>query len=96
LRIDEQFTPDWRVTVDGKTATPVEVGQFLVGVNVPAGQHAVTFTYGSSLFWRGLALAGASLAVLMGVLLFDRQRMVSRYREIDFDPLLAATDDARR
>jgi Bacterial membrane protein YfhO len=96
LRIDEQFTPDWRVTVDGKTATPVEVGQFLVGVSVPAGQHAVTFTYGSSLFWRGLALTGASLVVLLGVLLFDRQRTVSRYREIDFDPPLAATVDARR
>jgi hypothetical protein len=96
LRIDEQFTPDWRVTVDGKTATPVEVGKFLVGVSVPAGPHVVTFTYGSSLFWRGLAASGVGLLILLGVLLFDRQRVVSRYREIDFDPLLAATDDARR
>lgn len=96
LRVDEQYEPEWRVAVDGKAARLVEVDGFSAGVAVPAGQHAVTFTYGSSLFWRGLVLAGASLVVLLGVLLFDRQRVVSRYREIDFDPLLGATDDARR
>jgi Bacterial membrane protein YfhO len=91
LRVDEQYEPEWQVTVDGKAARLVEVDGFSVGVAVPAGQHAVTFSYGSNLFWRGLALAGASLVVLLGVLLFDRQQTEKRYREIEFDPISAAT-----
>jgi hypothetical protein len=87
LRVDEQYVPEWQVAVDGKAARLVEVDGFSVGVAVPAGQHAVTFTYRSSLFWRGLVASGVGLLVLLGVSLFDRQQTEKRYREIEFDPI---------
>jgi Bacterial membrane protein YfhO len=87
LRVDEQYEPEWQVEVDGKRAALVEVEGFSVGVSVPAGQHAVTFSYVSNLFWRGLIGSGLGLLVLIGVAFFDRHQTEKRYREIEFDPI---------
>ena len=83
LRVDEQFAPEWHVTIDGRAASVQAVERFSVGVNVPAGDHKVIFTYAPSLFWVGSAIAALALLLLVGLLVF-RRATVDGPRQKDF------------
>ena len=77
LRIDEQYAPEWRVTVDGRSAEVVAVEKFSVGTQVPAGQHTITFTYAPRLFWVGVGLAGMAALGLVALLILERRSSVA-------------------
>jgi uncharacterized membrane protein YfhO len=74
LRLDEQFAPQWRARIDGKSAPVVDVEGFSVGVQVPAGDHTVTFEYSSRLFLIGLLLAALSALVLLTLVAYSSRR----------------------
>jgi hypothetical protein len=40
----EKLTPELRVTIDGRVATPIETNLLFAGVRVPAGKHTVVFS----------------------------------------------------
>jgi hypothetical protein len=60
VRIDEQFTPDWSVTVDGRDATAEVVDNLYVGTTVGPGRHTVVFRYRPKSFAVGLLIALAT------------------------------------
>jgi hypothetical protein len=45
LVTDEQWDPGWGVRVDGRPAATRIVDRFFLGVELPPGQHRVTFDY---------------------------------------------------
>ena len=68
LASSEKLTPELRVTIDGKYATPVEINGLFAGVPVPAGQHEVVFSRNLARGWWWLAIAGL-LALLASAVL---------------------------
>ncbi len=70
VSVAQQALAGWSVEVDGEDADVVVVDGLFLGVQVPAGDHTVTFRYGSpwlraSLIVSGLALA-ATIALAIG------------------------------
>jgi hypothetical protein len=61
------FDPRWRVTVDGREATPYMVVPGFVAVTVPPGQHAVVFQYVAYPHYLLLLEIGAGTFVLLAL-----------------------------
>lgn len=59
LASSEKLTPELAITVDGKTAKPVEINALFAAVDVPAGQHRVLFSRRLGRGWWWAAIAGA-------------------------------------
>jgi hypothetical protein len=65
LLLNDKFDVGWRATVDGKP-TPVLRCNFLMrGVQVPAGDHMVEFTFQPPLTGLYCSMAGLGLGVLL-------------------------------
>jgi hypothetical protein len=63
----EQFYPGWQATVDGRPVG-IERGRgAFQSIAVPAGEHAVVFTYHSRWLLLGAAISAAAVAVLAWV-----------------------------
>lgn len=56
LVLSEVYDPDWRATVDGRTAEIVRAGGILRGVQLDAGRHRVVLAYWPAGFTAGLLL----------------------------------------
>uniref|UniRef100_Q3APG7 YfhO family protein n=1 Tax=Chlorobium chlorochromatii (strain CaD3) TaxID=340177 RepID=Q3APG7_CHLCH len=68
LVLSEIYYPNgWQVMLDGKATSMLRVNGVLRGVNVPAGNHAIHFSYNRHLFEQSqwIALAGFIIALLM-------------------------------
>ena len=68
LVTSEIFYPlRWQAILDGRPAFTLEVNGLIRGVQIPAGQHELTFTYDRSDFDRGryVSLGAFGVAVLM-------------------------------
>jgi hypothetical protein len=61
------FDPRWRVTVDGRTATPYMVVPGFVAVTVAPGRHTVVFQYVAYSHYPLLLGAGALTLILLAV-----------------------------
>jgi hypothetical protein len=70
------YDPRWEVTVDGEPVAPTIVAPSLVGVSVPAGEHAVVFRYRSFPRYDLLLVIGAMalVALWLGPRLVTRAR----------------------
>ena len=78
VSVSQQALPGWTVEVDGNSADVVVVDGVFLGVQVPAGDHTVTFRYRSpwlrvSLFVSMLAVA-ATIGLALGGTLRRRGR----------------------
>jgi len=58
---------NWSAFVDGKPAQIVLIGEALVGLLLPEGEHTVTFTYHNAAFSLGWKISLASCAVFLGL-----------------------------
>lgn len=67
------YSPGWNVYVDGQRAESLRVNDFLLGVELGAGDHAVQLRYHSPGFRLGILLAGAGLCALGAMLLYRRK-----------------------
>jgi hypothetical protein len=74
LVLAESWYPGWRVEVDGAPAELLRANHLFQAVRVPAGKHAVRFTYKPRLLGIGFALAAAGIGVPLGLLLWRRRR----------------------
>jgi hypothetical protein len=64
LVLTELMYPGWTVTIDGKSAEALTVERMFRGVDLPAGRHAVVWSYHPrSLYW-GLLASAITLALL--------------------------------
>lgn len=64
LLVNDKYDPDWRVKIDGTPAEVLRCNYIMRGVEVPAGQHTVVFTYRPFLIPFLLSL-GVTLAILV-------------------------------
>ncbi|MEN9675542.1 MAG: hypothetical protein RIS76_1438 [Verrucomicrobiota bacterium] len=64
LLLNDRWDPNWQVTVDGQPATMARANYLMRGVAVPAGEHAVLFSYRPSMrmLWVTLSAVAAALA----------------------------------
>ena len=65
LVLAENHYPDWRVRVDGQDAPLLRVNHSLLGVALPAGEHAVEFAFRPAALYRGIWISLAALAALL-------------------------------
>ena len=70
---DEAF-PGWEAQVDGGPVPILTVDHALRGVYLPAGSHAVRFSYRPASFAWGAALSGVALLVLGGLAIWPGRR----------------------
>jgi Gpi18-like mannosyltransferase len=68
------YDPRWTATVDGVSAKPVMMAPSLVGVEVPAGRHSVTFRYAPYAHYPLLLTIG--LLTLLGLAVVDRRHLL--------------------
>jgi uncharacterized membrane protein YfhO len=75
LLLNDKYDPNWRVTVDGKTAELLRCNYIMRGVYVPAGSHTVEFQFSlpHSLLYITLAAIATGI-VLVGLLIFLNRR----------------------
>lgn len=67
LSVSRQALPGWQVEVDGAAATEIVVDGLLLGVEVPAGEHVVSWNYHSP--WLRTTLVIAFLALVVTLVL---------------------------
>jgi Gpi18-like mannosyltransferase len=68
------YDPRWTATVDGASAKPVMMAPSLVGVEVSAGRHSVTFRYKPYAHYPLLLTIG--LLTLLGLAIVDRRELL--------------------
>jgi Gpi18-like mannosyltransferase len=66
------YDPRWHVTVDGKSAKAIMMAPSLVGVDVPAGDHTVVFSYHAYPYYPELVALG--VFTLAGLAIWTRRR----------------------
>ena len=69
LRIAVPYFPGWQAAVDGRAAEVLPVDYALSGVIAPAGDHELTFRYGSKWFAYGAIVSGANVLICLGFIL---------------------------
>jgi len=67
------YGPGWDVEIDGRRTESLKVNDFLLGVELDAGEHTVRLRYHSPGFRLGLTLAGMGLCVLGAMLLYGKK-----------------------
>jgi hypothetical protein len=65
----------WRITMDGRKVPAIVTNIGYQGVVVPAGRHRIAMVYRNDLVVRGLWTSGVSVALLLGLVIFDRRRV---------------------
>lgn len=73
----------WHVDVDGKEAHIVLIGDAMIGVSLPAGNHSLTFTYENrafSLGWK-ISLLCAALFLALTAIAYVPQRKKGKYEK---------------
>jgi hypothetical protein len=75
LVLSEAHYPGWTVEVDGAPAELLRADHLLQAVKLPAGRHAVVFSYRSRFLRLGFAIA--ALALLVPLAVAFRRRSVS-------------------
>ena len=80
LLLNDQYDPNWRVTVDGQPAELLRCNYLMRGVYLPAGAHTVEFTFSLPHQLLYVTLSAISLGILLGgyLLLAGRKSVTSR------------------
>jgi hypothetical protein len=74
LVLTEAWYPGWSVRVDGRPANLLRADHLFQAVHVPAGTHAVEFSYRSRFLGLGFALAAAAALIPLAFALSARFR----------------------
>ncbi|MCK5036847.1 MAG: YfhO family protein, partial [Candidatus Sabulitectum sp.] len=75
LVLADSWYPNWEVTVDGNPGTIYKANGWMRGVQVPAGEHTVEFSYSSrNVVHGGIISVAALLLILLSILLSTMKR----------------------
>ncbi|MEQ9623722.1 YfhO family protein [Coleofasciculus chthonoplastes] len=80
LVLSDVYYPGWNATIDGKPIPIFQTNYVLRGVQIPAGNHRVTFEFNPVSFHLGLGVSSASL-VLLGYLAWKLSRNPNKITE---------------
>jgi hypothetical protein len=75
LVLSDRYDPNWRVEIDGLEARAVRANYLFRGVEVPAGDHLIRWSYRPISFYWGLAISVATLMTLLGLMLVKGRRL---------------------
>ena len=78
VSVARQALPGWTVEVDGTSAEVVVVDGLFLGVQVPAGEHEIRFTYSSP--WLSVTLVISLLAIVATMALLTGDTVSNRRR----------------
>jgi len=67
------YSPGWAIELDGQRAQSLKVNDFLLGVELDAGEHTVQLRYHSPGFRLGMVLSGAGLCILGALILYRKK-----------------------
>jgi hypothetical protein len=70
----DSYSPDWRVTVDGRPAAMVRANGLFRAVRLTPGHHVVEFAYRPVALVWGAAISGLALAGTLGLLALGGRR----------------------
>ena len=73
LVLSDVFYPGWQAHIDGKPAHIFQTNYIFRGVQLPAGEHTVTFSFRPFSFAIGCGISGASFALLLYIAFTDRK-----------------------
>jgi hypothetical protein len=76
LVLSDRYEPNWRVTIDGQSATPLRTNYLFRGVVVPAGHHTVRWVYRPMSFYGGCVISIAAVAGLLIAARRDHSRAI--------------------
>jgi len=71
LVLRQSAYPGWHVNVDGKEATLIPTNRFFIGVEVPPGDHQVSFRFEPTHLRTGLILSAFGLLIMFAMMIFD-------------------------
>lgn len=75
LLLNDKYSPNWRVSVDGRPATLLRCNYLMRGVQVPAGKHVVEFRYQPGITGLYVTCAAMGIAVcLLGFVLLSGRK----------------------
>ena len=66
--LNDRFTPDWEVFLDGKASRLLRCNGVMRGVAVPAGEHRVVFLYRPAWAYFLASLLGVMTIVVWGLI----------------------------
>ena len=69
LILNEWFTPDWKVRVNGVSQSALRINQWQVGALLPAGKNDVEFEYAPTLFKALLIVNRTTVVLILGFLI---------------------------
>lgn len=67
------YSPGWHIEIDGQPAKAVKANDFLLAVELEAGEHTVELRYHSPGFRLGMLLSAVGLAAVAVMLLYRRK-----------------------
>lgn len=67
------YSPGWRIEIDGQPARALKANDFLLAVELEAGEHTVELRYHSPGFGLGMFLSAVGLAAVAVMLLYRRK-----------------------
>lgn len=73
LVLSDVFYPGWEAHIDGKPAHIFQTNYILRGLQLPPGDHTVSFSFRPKSFAIGCGIAGASFALLLYLVVTDRR-----------------------
>ena len=73
LVLSDVFYPGWQAHIDGKPAHIFQTNYIFRGVQLPAGEHTVTFSFRPLSFAIGCGISSASFALLLYFIATDRK-----------------------
>ncbi|MCD4691928.1 MAG: YfhO family protein [Calditrichales bacterium] len=71
LNVSDIWYPAWKVKLDGQPAELLRINYCLRGIAIPAGVHTIEMYYDSTAFRIGLWITIFTLALTIGLLIFD-------------------------
>ncbi len=74
LMVAENWYPDWKATIDGKTVQTHRADFALLSVALPPGAKEVTFTYDSTVYHQMMWVSWASALIALGLIAAGRFR----------------------
>jgi Bacterial membrane protein YfhO len=73
LVLSDVFYPGWEAHIDGKPAHIFQTNYIFRGLQLPPGDHTVSFSFRPKSFAIGCGIAGASFALLLYLVIADRR-----------------------
>jgi hypothetical protein len=74
LALFDSYSPDWKVDVDGASASVMRADGLFRAVHLTRGQHVVSFTYRPRALYLGAAVSGGTLLLLLTWCVVERRR----------------------